>query len=321
MSHRIDPQIAPHLSGVVALDMDDLPAARKRMREGFRLSPPPIPDGIAVEDRVAVFAGRADVPVRVYRPAGRGAPRAGVLHFHGGGFVVGTHENTADRAMRIAAELDAVVVSVAYRLAPEDPYPAALDDALTAYEALLDDPATWGVDPARLVLHGVSAGAGLAAALALRIRDSGLPSPLFQFLSIPMLDDRMATPSATAFVDTPNWTRSLSERAWRAYLGPLFGAEVPAYAAPSRATDLSGLPPAYIGVAEFDPLRDEGIDYAHRLREAGVAAELHLFPGTFHGSIRFRDAAVSRREADEEIEVLRAALRTHGQHAKEKSSA
>lgn len=320
MNYRIDPQIATHLPEVVALDMDDLPEARKRMRESFRLSPAPVPEGIEVEDGFARVAGRADVPVRVYHPAGRGARRASVLHFHGGGFVVGTHENTAARAMRIAAELDVVVVSVGYRLAPEDPYPAAIDDALTAYEALISDPETWGVDPSRVVLHGVSAGAGLAAALALRIRDDGLPRPLFQFLSIPMLDDRMTTPSATDFIDTPNWNRSLNERAWRAYLGPLVDSEVPLYAAPARAVDLSGVPPAYVSVAEFDPLRDEGINYAERLRKAGIGAELHLFPGTFHGSIRFRDAAVSRREADEEVEVLSAALRSDSEHAKEKGT-
>lgn len=320
MSYRIDPQIAPHLSATVALDMDDLPGARKSMRDGFRLSPIPVPEGIEVEDRLAEVAGRAAVPVRVYRPSGRAERRAGVLHFHGGGFVAGTHENTADRAMRIAADLDLVVVSVDYRLAPEDPYPAALDDALTAYGALLADPEGWGVDPTRLALHGVSAGGGLAAALALRIRDDGLPRPLFQFLSIPMLDDRMTTPSAMAFVDTPNWNRSLGERAWRAYLGPLAGSDVPSYAAPARAVDLSGLPPAYVSVAEFDPLRDEGINYAERLRDAGVAAELHLFPGTFHGSIRFRHAAVSRREADEEIDVLRAAILPDREHSEEKST-
>ena len=142
-----------------------------------------------------------------------------------------------------------------------------------------------------MAVLGASAGGGLAAATALLARDLGGPPLCFQMLHIPELDDRLETPSMRAFVDSPLWNRPLAVKSWQAYLGDLSGsADVPAYAAPARATDLSGLPPAYISTAENDPLRDEGIIYALRLLQAGVSVELHQFPGTFHGS-----ALVTRR--------------------------
>ena len=130
-----------------------------------------------------------------------------------------------------------------------------------------------------MALAGTSAGGGLAAATALLARDRGGPAVCFQLLHIPELDDRLQTASMQSFVDSPMWNRPLAAQSWQAYLGPLYGsADVPAYAAPARATDLSGLPPAYISTAENDPLRDEGITYAQRLLQAGISVELHQFP-------------------------------------------
>jgi acetyl esterase len=135
----------------------------------------------------------------------------------------------------------------------------------------------------------------------------------FQLLHIPELDDRLLTGSMQAFVDSPMWNRPLAVQSWQAYLGPLYGAaDVPAYAAPARAADLSGLPPAYVSTAENDPLRDEGITYAQRLLQAGVSVELHQFPGTFHGSMVVTAAAVSRRAHRESTLVLRQALGVEG---------
>jgi acetyl esterase/lipase len=128
-------------------------------------------------------------------------------------------------------------------------------------------------------------------------------------LHIPELDDRLDTPSMLAFVDSPVWNRPLAEISWQAYLGELSGTpDIPVYAAPARATDLSGLPPAYVSTAEHDPLRDEGIIYAMRLLQAGISVELHQFPGTFHGSGMVTTAAVSKRAQREAIVVLRHAL-------------
>ena len=164
-----------------------------------------------------------------------------------------------------------------------------------------------------MALAGASAGGGLAAATALLARDRGGPAVCFQLLQIPELDDRFETGSMQTFVDSPLWNRPLAEQSWQAYLGPLYGAaDVPAYAAPARAADLSGLPPAYISTAENDPLRDEGITYALRLLQAGVSVELHQFPGTFHGSALVTSAAVSKRSQRELALVLRQALGVEG---------
>ncbi|MFD1541774.1 alpha/beta hydrolase fold domain-containing protein, partial [Nonomuraea guangzhouensis] len=164
------------------------------------------------------------------------------------------------------------------------------------------DPA---IDPARIAVGGHSAGAGLAAAMALRARDEQGPPIRFQLLNQPELDDRQDTWSARNFTDTPWMTRDKLAATWRHYLGSTPATQ---YAAPARATDLSGLPPAYIATAELDPLRDEGMGYAMRLLEAGVSVELHQWPGTFHGSQAILSAEVSQRQLAELTGALRRAL-------------
>ena len=139
-------------------------------------------------------------------------------------------------------------------------------------------------------------------------RDRGGPSLCFQLLEIPELDDRLDTPSMQGFTDTPLWNHPNAVWSWRHYLGPDHQGEVSPYAAPSRATDLSGLPPAYVSTMEFDPLRDEGILYALGMMQAGVAVELHSYPGTFHGSALIATAEVTRRNAQEIMEVLKRRL-------------
>jgi acetyl esterase/lipase len=230
---------------------------------------------------------------------------------HGGGFVVGNIETEHLGAAMMAAHVGALVVSVEYRLAPEHTYPAALHDCYSALRFLHDEAPALGVDRERIALVGASAGGGLSAATALFARDRFGPAVCFQMLHIPELDDRLETPSMQKFVDSPIWNRPLAEKSWRYYLGDLFGSDdVPAYAAPSRATDLSGLPPAYVSTAENDPLRDEGILYALGLLQAGVSVELHQFPGTFHGSAMVVTAEVSRRAQEESTRVLRRVLGT-----------
>jgi acetyl esterase/lipase len=167
-----------------------------------------------------------------------------------------------------------------------------------------------GIDPERLGVAGESAGGGLSAAIALLARDRGGPALCFQYLGIPELDDRLETPSMRAYVDTPVWNRPNAVYSWTSYLGAEpGGADVSPYAAPARATDLSGLPPAFVTTCQFDPLRDEGIQYAQRLLQAGVQTELHHYPGTFHGSSMVADAAVSRRMFADEVAALRRGLK------------
>jgi acetyl esterase/lipase len=245
----------------------------------------------------------------VYAPTERDGRLPGVLYIHGGGFVLGSVDTEHAGAVLLARAVGAVVVSVDYRLAPEHPFPAGLDDCYDALTWMRDAADQLEVDLDRLALFGNSAGGGLAAAVALLSRDRGGPSLSFQYLGIPELDDRLETVSMQTFVDTPMWNRPNAELSWQHYLGDDRG-EVSAYAAPARATDLSGLPPTYISTMEFDPLRDEGLIYGLRLLQAGVTVELHQFPGTFHGSALVFTAATSVRQSAETMDVMRRAL--HG---------
>ncbi|MEV7853656.1 alpha/beta hydrolase [Streptomyces sp. NPDC088183] len=309
----VDPELAPWLSLLPALDVGDAAAARATVEAMAAAAPPfTLPEGVELsEHSVPGAVGTPEVPVAVFRPAGAGTALPAVLYVHGGGFIL--EEGDGDRALaaRWAAELGAVVVSVRYRLAPEHPYPAATDDCYAALEWLAANAAGLGVDRARIAVAGMSAGGGLTAALTLLARDRGGPVPCFQLLDIPELDDRLETSSMREFTDTPVWNRPNAVRSWRAYLGadrdP--AAPVPAYAAPARAENLAGLPPAYVAVSDLDPLRDEGLDYALRLVRAGVPTELHLFPGTFHGAAGFvPDTAVTRRMSEGALDALRRGL-------------
>jgi acetyl esterase/lipase len=203
------------------------------------------------------------------------------------------------------------VVSVDYRLAPEDPYPAGLEDCYAGLVWFAEHAEEYGVDPDRIAIHGISAGGGLCAGLALLARDRGGPAIAFQYLGVPEVDDRLGTASMSAYIDTPLWNQPNAVLSWAAYLGAGVPgtADVPVYAAPARASDLSGLPAAYVSAMEFDPLRDEGIAYALALQAAGVQVELHMFPGTFHGSSLVEHAVISQLERSEEITVLRRGLR------------
>ncbi len=310
MPYDNDPELAPMVPLLPVVSLEDLDAARAVLTELVADAGAPVDDpALEIEDRRAPgHEGGPEVAVRVYRPKGTSGPRPGVVYIHGGGFVLGSIDVEHAGAVALAAVLGVVVVSVDYRLAPEHRFPAALHDCYAALTWVHAQAAALGVDPTRVSVYGQSAGGGLAAALSLYARDHGGPGICFQFLGIPELDDRLDTPSMRAFVDTPLWNRPNAELSWRCYLGDPRPETVSPYAAPARATDLRGLPPAYVSTMEFDPLRDEGIAYAAALLEAGVATELHSYPGTFHGSAFMTTAAVSRRIASEQTEVLRRAL-------------
>lgn len=263
-------------------------------------------DIVKVDRTVPGYEGDPDVPVRIYTPTAEADGARGCLvYIHGGGFITGSIEMMDAACQRMAAAVDAVLVSVEYRLAPEDPFPAGLHDCYAALQWTAQNAAGLGIDPARIGVGGGSAGGGLSAATALMARDLGGPALCFQMLQIPELDDRLDTPSMQQFVDTPLWNKPNAEWSWKHYLGELHGTDdIPYLAAPSRCEDLSGLPPAYVSTMEFDPLRDEGILYALGLMQAGVQVELHSFPGTFHGSSLVPGAEVSRRESAELLGAL-----------------
>ena len=246
-----------------------------------------------IDDRVVPAAHGPEVRVRVYIPHALQRPLPGVLYLHSGGFVLGSIEGEHAGAASLALGAGAILVSVGYRLAPEHRYPAAVDDCYAALCWMAERADELGIDAERIAVAGSSSGACLAAALTLRARDRGGPRICFQLLNAPVLDDRLETPSMTAFTDTPVWDRQSAFLSWRHYLGERD--DVPCYAAPARATDLSRLPAAYIATSQFDPLRDEGILYGLRLLQAGVAAEIHNFAGAYHGSEIVGTAEVSRR--------------------------
>lgn len=313
MNRDYDPELAAWVPRMPPVDYSDLATARSVLAAIIGRQPPYQPrNDITVRDlTVPGPDGGPAVRVRSYRPTEAAGQLPAVLYLHWGGYVFGDLDGIHPTALRVADGTGCVVISVDYRLAPEHPYPAALEDTYAALRWAASDGGRLGIDPGRIGVAGESAGGGLAAALTLLARDRGGPSLCFQSLVYPQLDDRLTTVSARQMVGTPKWDRAGAEHCWRYYLagGPEPGGpDVPAYAAPARAVDLSGLPPAFVSVCEHDPLRDEGLTYAQRLVQAGVSTELHHYAGTFHASVSIAEAVVSRRMVADQLAALRRGL-------------
>lgn len=248
-----------------------------------------------VERSDHVVSEDTGVTVRVHRPVGVAGPLPCVYSMHGGGYVLGSNAMDDARFDAWCQRFDIVGVSVEYRLAPETPFPGPLEDCYEGLRWVYANHRTIGVDPDRIGIAGVSAGGGLAAALALLTRDRGEIPLVLQLLECPMIDDRQLT-SSSRLDGLAIWNRESNEFGWRSYLGDLYGAaDVPPYAAPARAADLEGLPPAYVCVGTADGFRDEDIDYAARLNQAGVATELHVYAGAPHGVGVFAGTALADR--------------------------
>ncbi|GLY83423.1 esterase [Actinoallomurus iriomotensis] len=237
----------------------------------------------------------------VYARPGDATGSLPVLYYmHGGGMMMGNAWSVLPKILRDwSAPLGLAVVSVEYRLAPETHYPGPLEDCHAGLLWTVGHADELGIDGERVIIGGKSAGGGLAAALTLLNRDRGDgPTPIGQLLQCPMLDDRLDTPSARQMAGVGLWDRSSTAVAWQAYLGDRYGRpDLPAYAAPARATDLSGLPPTYIDVGSAETFRDENVAYAHAIWCAGGDAELHVWPGAFHGFDSVAPTAALAREA------------------------
>lgn len=305
----VRPLVDPEIAAVLALMPFDLgalsDATLPAIRAGFAAAPPlPLSDQVERSDHG--IPGRPGVSVRVHRPKGASGALPCVYWIHGGGLILGTNRQDDPRFDRWCPQLGCVGVSVDYRLAPESRYPEPLEDCYAGLRWVQANAASLGVDARRLGIGGASAGGGLAAGLALLARDRGELPLAFQALIYPMLDDRMITPSS-AWND-PVWPPAANRFGWRSYLGELAGDAVPAYAAAARATELARLPRSFISVGALDGFSDEDIDYAVRLRHAGVPTELHVYPGAPHGFDGLAANTAIARRANRDIEEWLAAV-------------
>ena len=255
-------------------------AAREQMKRRISAADP-VPIG-RVEDRI-ITGPNGEIPIRIYTPDGNG-PFGALVYFHGGGWVVGNIEMTDQPCRMITKAAGCVTVSVDYRLAPEHKFPAGPEDCYAATKWVADNVTALGCDASRIAVGGTSAGANLAAAVALMARDRGAPKIAYQLLVYPATRRELDTPSHKQFATDGYYilSRADMEWFWGHYLARDADAANP-YACPERAKSLAGLPPALVITAEFDPLRDEGEAYAARLREAGVATVLKRYDGVTHG--------------------------------------
>ena len=313
---QLDPELRVVLEAFPAegaVNLNDIPAARAKLRKLFTAMQATLPavEGVTSQDQlVPGLQGDSAVRVRIYQPADRPNILPGLLWIHGGGYVLGDIEQD-DRLMKqLVKRIGCVALSVDYRLAPEHPFPAPVEDCYAGLQWLFAHAGELGVDPSRIAIGGASAGGGLAAGLALLARDRGEVQVAFQLLIYPMIDDRNVTPASYAITDPRVWHRESNRLGWKAYLGRDGGGDdVSPYAAAARATDLTHLPPAYIPVGALDLFIDENIEYAQRLIQAGVPTELHVYPGAFHGFDAFApSAAVSKQFKAERDNALKRAL-------------
>ena len=267
---------------------------------------PPNPNVISEDRTVPGPEGAPDITVRIYRPVDATGTLPGIYFIHGGGMILGDIDGEDAVATQICERVDAVVVSVEYRLAPEHPYPAPVEDCYAGLVWMARHASELRFDPERLAVYGGSAGGGLTIATSMLARDRGFPALRFQMPIYPMIDDRNETPSSHEITDIGLWDRAGNIEAWKWYLGD---GKADQYAAPARAGDLTGLPPTFIDVGTVDLFRDEDITFAMRLMQAGVPTELHVNPGAYHAAEVFApECELSGVIWARRIEALRRAL-------------
>lgn len=315
MRHLVDPELLSYGESYPRITLTDevIPLVRQSDRKVRAVDPAernvskkqvvvPSPQG-SPNDGVQCYLYepevRKDLPLKKALP--------GFLHFHGGGYIAGSPERSEYRLVDVVARLGVTAVAASYRLAPENPYPAGLDDAYAVLSWLFENAENLGIDPNRIAVGGDSAGGGLAAALTQRNREQAQHQIIHQQLVYPMLDDRTTADGAPVdpTVAEYSWTRDYNRYAWDRYLA---NTKPAAPAVPARAENFENLPPAWIAVGALDLFLNENIAYARSLLRAGVATELHIYPSAFHG-FPHADAAVSRRFHEDYIQALARGLK------------
>ena len=311
--HLVDPDLRDAIRNLPSgpLSLETLPIVRRMQAEDLAKAPKPEGGSVRVEKHsVTGLDGAPDIRILSYRPSEATGPLPGFLHIHGGCYVVGSPEADDAANRSLCAALGCAIFAVSYRLAPETAYPGPLDDCYAAFEWMHTHAASLDLDRTRLGVKGVSAGGGLAAALAILIRDRGGPTLAFQHLIYPMIDDRTCIEEDPhPFAGDYLWTPERNHFGWTCLLGEAPGGpSVPVYAAAARAVDLTGLPPTFIGVGAIDLFFEEDLTYARRLGRAGVPVELHVYPGAFHGFYNQPQARVAQAAARDSRDALRRSL-------------
>lgn len=317
LTELLDPELREPirlmLSQMPPTNFDDLPAARIASKKQMAARKKLMPDfpGVVTEDRMIPGPDNSpNVSIRIYRPENRTKILPALLWIHGGGYIFGDIEGDDLTGRRLSLAGDCVVVAVDYRLAPENPYPAPLDDCYAALKWLSANTNELNVDPSRIAIGGASAGGGLAAGLALLARDRAEVTTIFQLLVYPMINDCNTAPASETLPDALFWTRHHNLMGWSYYLGCEPGSEgISCYAAAYRAGNLEGLPPAYIAAGDIDLFAEEDIEYARRLVKAGIPTDIHVYPGgchSFDGLVP--DADISKRFTADIHRALKQAL-------------
>lgn len=304
----IDPELLANLRSQSPLFSDEI--TLEKIQQQFSNAPPAVSNddtSVVKKDLLCSTADGHKVAIRVYRPSTYNKQILPLLFWiHGGGFILGNIQTEDYRCSQLAARAKCRVVSLDYRLAPQHPFPAAFNDCYDIFHQLVGQQVNGvSINPQQVAIGGASAGACLAAGLVQRITDEKRYTLRAQILMIPVTDDRPGRPSNEPVTDPRVWNTSISKRCWQAYLGA-FKNHPPTYAVPARRSDLTGLPATFISVEQFDPLHDEGVEYARRLMAAGVSTELHHYPKTYHGSIAaVPKAAVSRRHLADVVLMIK----------------
>ncbi len=315
MPYELDPDLlqavasGPPMAPMTPAERGDHQTLRTNAEAGLATIDARLPEHAGVErvDSSATSLDGATILVRWYRPAHADdatTPGPAVVYLHGGGMILASVDLYDRLVAGYVAATGVPMLSVDYRLAPEHPHPSPVEDCFAGLQWLVDHAAELGVDPGRVAVMGDSGGGGLAAGVALMARDRNVALAR-QVLIYPMLDDRTTTPDPN-LAPFAGWSYDDNYTGWHSLLGDRIGTDdVPAYAAPARAVDVSGLPPTYVETGELDIFRDESIEYARRIAATGTSIELHVHPGCPHGFDRLGDIPVVRRAFADRHRVLR----------------